>query len=431
MFEFISIFRARLRQPKTLSDALKQLVSSAVVDAAVSETYTANLIEAVAQDLALDPTKLLRDVGRRIGLCIMSDPAVPTEETVRQSGHDPETLRSLGALVQPSPTTSSGYALVVANPDAVSIEEFHSQGVPVLLSLGSRIEDRWRRFYSDRDKEGEIFSDAQLMAVLKRTACDADKLGAQAVFIGYPSDDSYEFLAGEQKYAGKLHPQIYSRLVEVLSKQGIIEEEAGEESITSLSVSLTRSFFRPIICLTWHSSLSLPERECGDSKVQAAEEGAAQPSADSQPLIAQANPDEREKSVSAAIGSRILIIDDDPCFCFILEKILQSKGLDPMFRYDSESALSLLIDKEYLADLIICDVHMPNVDSAELVRRLRERSPAIPLLMLTSDEDQLIEAELALHGIDAFIRKRDDPRVLLAWIANLLKRRDKTLEALR
>jgi DNA-binding NarL/FixJ family response regulator len=72
--------------------------------------------------------------------------------------------------------------------------------------------------------------------------------------------------------------------------------------------------------------------------------------------------------------------------------------------------------------LIICDIHMPGMDGLTFLEKLYSRHKVAPVLVLTSDEDRTLEARLALLGVEAFVRKNEDPRVLLAWCKNLLKR---------
>ncbi|MCB0325657.1 MAG: response regulator, partial [Bdellovibrionales bacterium] len=69
------------------------------------------------------------------------------------------------------------------------------------------------------------------------------------------------------------------------------------------------------------------------------------------------------------------------------------------------------------------DVHMPEMDGGAFLEAVRRRVRGIPILMLTSDEDEQLEAELVAAGADAFVRKHDDVRVLLAWCSNLAARR--------
>ena len=68
---------------------------------------------------------------------------------------------------------------------------------------------------------------------------------------------------------------------------------------------------------------------------------------------------------------------------------------------------------------------MPQLDGALFLKRLRQFDAEQPVIILTSDSDQLLEAELAMLGANAFVRKDDDLRVLLAWCHSLWQRAEK------
>jgi len=72
--------------------------------------------------------------------------------------------------------------------------------------------------------------------------------------------------------------------------------------------------------------------------------------------------------------------------------------------------------------LVVCDLHMPNMNGISFCQQLRD-IPAFkntPLIMLTSEED--IETEIdALHqGVSLFLRKSQDPRILCAHVSRLI-----------
>ena len=62
------------------------------------------------------------------------------------------------------------------------------------------------------------------------------------------------------------------------------------------------------------------------------------------------------------------------------------------------------------------------MDGGSFLARVRKRFSDLPIVMLTSDEDDLLEIELVELGADAFVRKCDDVRVLVAWCSNLSSR---------
>ncbi|WP_407818045.1 response regulator transcription factor, partial [Staphylococcus aureus] len=72
-------------------------------------------------------------------------------------------------------------------------------------------------------------------------------------------------------------------------------------------------------------------------------------------------------------------------------------------------------------DLAIFDIKMPRMDGLELLRRLREKSQ-IPVIFLTSKDDELDEALGLAMGADDYIAKPFSQRLLIARIRAILRR---------
>jgi two-component system response regulator ChvI len=86
---------------------------------------------------------------------------------------------------------------------------------------------------------------------------------------------------------------------------------------------------------------------------------------------------------------------------------------------DGEAALKALIDNP--PDLAIFDIKMPQMDGLELLRRLREKSQ-VPVIFLTSKDDELDEALGLAMGADDYIAKPFSQRLLIARIRAILRR---------
>ena len=74
-------------------------------------------------------------------------------------------------------------------------------------------------------------------------------------------------------------------------------------------------------------------------------------------------------------------------------------------------------------DVVLMDVQMPRMDGMELLRRVRETS-SMPVIFLTSKDDELDEALGLAMGADDYIAKPFSQRLLVARIRALLRRRD-------
>ena len=115
----------------------------------------------------------------------------------------------------------------------------------------------------------------------------------------------------------------------------------------------------------------------------------------------------------------IALVDDDRNILTSLSIALQSEGFATRVFLDGEDALRALADRP--ADLVVTDVKMPRLDGLELVRRLRAVS-AVPIIVLTSKDDELDEAEGLSVGADDYITKPFSQRLLIARIRALLRR---------
>ncbi|KHL26816.1 transcriptional regulator [Croceibacterium mercuriale] len=115
----------------------------------------------------------------------------------------------------------------------------------------------------------------------------------------------------------------------------------------------------------------------------------------------------------------IALVDDDRNILTTLSIALQSEGYATRLYSDGEAALRALTDNP--PDLAVFDIKMPRMDGMELLRRLRETSD-LPVIFLTSrDDEQDEEAGLAM-GADDYIAKPFSQRLLLARIRAILRR---------
>jgi len=115
----------------------------------------------------------------------------------------------------------------------------------------------------------------------------------------------------------------------------------------------------------------------------------------------------------------IALVDDDKNILTSVSIALQSEGFVTRIYTDGETALKSLIDNP--PDLAVLDIKMPSMDGMELLRRLREKS-TIPVIFLTSKDDELDEALGLAMGADDYISKPFSQRLLIARIRAILRR---------
>ena len=115
----------------------------------------------------------------------------------------------------------------------------------------------------------------------------------------------------------------------------------------------------------------------------------------------------------------IALVDDDRNILTSVSIALQAEGFLTRVYSDGETALKALVDNP--PDLAVLDIKMPRMDGLELLRRLREKSP-VPVIFLTSKDDELDEALGLAMGADDYIAKPFSQRLLIARIRAILRR---------
>ena len=117
----------------------------------------------------------------------------------------------------------------------------------------------------------------------------------------------------------------------------------------------------------------------------------------------------------------IALVDDDRNILTSVSIALQSEGFVTRVYTDGVTALKAFAENP--PDLGVFDIKMPQMDGMELLRRLREFSP-MPVIFLTSKDDELDEALGLAMGADDYISKPFSQRLLLARIRAILRRQE-------
>jgi len=118
-------------------------------------------------------------------------------------------------------------------------------------------------------------------------------------------------------------------------------------------------------------------------------------------------------------GFTIALVDDDRNILTSVAISLRAEGYATRLYTDGESALRALLETP--ADLGVFDVKMPKMDGFELLRRLRETS-SMPVIFLTSKDDETDEEFGLATGADDYIAKPFSQRLLMARIKAILRR---------
>jgi two-component system, OmpR family, response regulator ChvI len=115
----------------------------------------------------------------------------------------------------------------------------------------------------------------------------------------------------------------------------------------------------------------------------------------------------------------IALVDDDRNILTSVSIALKAEGFSTRLYSDGESALKALVDNP--PDLGVFDIKMPRMDGLELLRQLRQVSH-LPVIFLTSKDDEIDEALGLSLGADDYIAKPFSQKLLIARIRAVLRR---------
>ncbi len=119
--------------------------------------------------------------------------------------------------------------------------------------------------------------------------------------------------------------------------------------------------------------------------------------------------------------STIGLVDDDRNILETVTIALENEGFDVRGYVDGEEALAGLTQRP--VDLAVLDIKLPRIDGIELMKRLRAKS-AMPIIFLTSKDDEIDEALGLRLGADDYITKPFSQRLLIERIRAVLRRRE-------
>jgi DNA-binding response OmpR family regulator len=121
----------------------------------------------------------------------------------------------------------------------------------------------------------------------------------------------------------------------------------------------------------------------------------------------------------AALRGRVLVVDDERRIVNFVRRGLEAEGLDVDAADDGEGALRLAFSRSY--DLVILDLVMPGLDGHEVLRRILERKPDQPVLVLSALTDTASKVRSLERGAEDYISKPFSLEELLARVRARLR----------
>ena len=116
-------------------------------------------------------------------------------------------------------------------------------------------------------------------------------------------------------------------------------------------------------------------------------------------------------------GVSVLVVDDDPLSRTALTDLLGRTGYEPVEARSGEQALERFEAGAFLA--VITDLRMPRMDGLELLRRIRERDPAVPVVLVTAYGSVQTAVEAMKEGASDYVTKPFSSDEILATLSRL------------
>lgn len=118
---------------------------------------------------------------------------------------------------------------------------------------------------------------------------------------------------------------------------------------------------------------------------------------------------------------RVLLVEDDPMIGRATAEALGDAAHAVDWVTTGEQGVAALRDHSY--DMLLVDLGLGGIDGAEVVRRLRRKDAALPVLVLTAQDKVDTRVDLLDLGADDYVVKPFDPRELLARMRAVIRRK--------
>lgn len=117
---------------------------------------------------------------------------------------------------------------------------------------------------------------------------------------------------------------------------------------------------------------------------------------------------------------KILIIDDDPTICLMLQGLLKRKNFDADTVFSAGEALKKLENNQF--DLVLSDFRLPDFDGLELLQRIKSMHPHVPVIIMTSYADIRTAVNAIKMGAYEYVTKPLNPDEILLLINSALEK---------
>jgi DNA-binding response OmpR family regulator len=124
---------------------------------------------------------------------------------------------------------------------------------------------------------------------------------------------------------------------------------------------------------------------------------------------------------------KILVVEDDTAVQKALRRLFESEGYKVEAASDGEAGLGAFQTTTPTA--VILDLRLPKISGPDVCRKMKERSPALPIIVLSAATDVADKVLLLELGADDYVTKPFSPRELLARVRAAVRRSSRPSQA--
>jgi len=135
-------------------------------------------------------------------------------------------------------------------------------------------------------------------------------------------------------------------------------------------------------------------------------------------MIRQAVAEAANAFVGTGLAEVVLIVDDDNEVAETCALVLKKAGLDCSLANDSPAALDLFDSRP--PELVLCDINLPSSDGFEVARRVRQKSPETPVILMTTQDRNHTREKAAQAGAAGFLGKPFSNADLIRTVTSIL-----------
>ena len=115
----------------------------------------------------------------------------------------------------------------------------------------------------------------------------------------------------------------------------------------------------------------------------------------------------------------ILVVDDERLLCDLLQETLRRQGHEVFTAYSGREALEL--HRRWRPHFTLLDLHLPDMNGIEVLRRIRESDPEAAVMILTGSASDKLERQAQELGVTDFLIKGLSLEVLAGAVALALR----------